>query len=259
MSEALFYDARVIKVIRAVLRSTGIRQEEDLQDWTQTVLEKCIRQVRASGRPPKDVTEAIKIARRIAKRVGIDELRKRVRRGKVALPATDKADHHAKEVGPSIDVVDKKKIVAALQEVLTEEQEERLVDEGSGVPKSQMAKDDGLSDEALYKEMQRAKVRALAKLAGYGVISFAAIVGSMMALHVGPFGESGDVTKSPVQHAAEQRHLAEDACRARKWEECEKALDRAQELDPDSEQAPQVKKLREAIAEGKRGAGGGER
>jgi DNA-directed RNA polymerase specialized sigma24 family protein len=259
MSEALFYDARVLRVIRAVLRSKGTRHEEDLQDATQTVLEKCIRQVRASGRPPKDVKEAIKIARRVAERVGIDELRKRLRRAKVAQPSTDKADDHAKEVGPTVDVVDGKKLAEGLQEVLTEEQARNLVDQASGVPQSEIARDAGLSDEALYKEMQRAKARARAKLLTYGIVGVAALVGSMMFLHVGPFEESGDVTKTRFEHAAEQRRFAEDECRAHKWDECEKALDRAQEADPEGEQAPEVKALREAIAAGKRGAGQGDR
>jgi DNA-directed RNA polymerase specialized sigma24 family protein len=239
-----------------VLRSTGMRQEEDLQDGTQTVLEKCIRQVRASGRPPKDVKEATKIARRVAERVGIDELRKRLRRGKSDVGTTDKADDRAKEDGPSMDVVDGKRLAEGLQEVLTAEQARILVDEASGVPKSQIAKEDGLSDEALYKEIQRARARARAKLLGYGIGAVAAIVGCMSILHVGPFHEPDEVTKTPREYAAEQRHFAEGACRAHQWEECKKALDRAEEADPEGEQAPEVKGMREAIAAGKRGAGG---
>jgi hypothetical protein len=122
-----------------------------------------------------------------------------------------------------------------------------------------MAKEDGESEEAVRKDLQRATARARQRLLLIGVGSLAAIVGSMMAFHIRPFRESDEVTTSPREHAAEQRLFASESCRARKWDECEKALDRAAQADPDGEQTPEVKAMREAIAAGKRGAGRGDR
>jgi len=82
VSEELFYDPAVIKVIRRILVSAGIRAEHDLEEVTNEVVLACIKQVRKTGRPPKDVAEAIAIARPIAKRMGASWVRTRIRRGK---------------------------------------------------------------------------------------------------------------------------------------------------------------------------------
>jgi hypothetical protein len=78
----------------------------------------------------------------------------------------------------------------------------------------------------------------------------------MGAVHVGPWADSGDVTNTPFQHAAEQRRFAAKQCHERKWDECEKALDRAAKADPEGEGSAEVKALRAAIAATK-GDGGG--
>jgi hypothetical protein len=46
---------------------------------------------------------------------------------------------------------------------------------------------------------------------------------------------------------------------ARKWDECEKALDRAARADPDGDRGAEVKALRDAIAAGRPGSGSGDR
>jgi hypothetical protein len=114
------------------------------------------------------------------------------------------------------------------------------------------------------KETERARRRARAKLLAYGVTAFAAAVGAVMFLHVGPWRDSGDVTKSQLQYAAEQRRVAAQACQERKWDDCAKALDRAAEADPEGDHAAQVKRLREMVAAARGrsaardGGGGGE-
>jgi hypothetical protein len=86
----------------------------------------------------------------------------------------------------------------------------------------------------------------------------------VVVLAVNAFRDNREVTKSPKVYAAEQRHFAADKCKARDWDECEKALNRAQNVDPDGETSDEVKGLREAIAKGRGGAerltwGGGPR
>ena len=71
MSEALFYDPAVLKVIRAILVSKGIRAEQDLEDAIGEVVLACIEYVRQTGRPPKNVDEAKAIARTVANRHGV--------------------------------------------------------------------------------------------------------------------------------------------------------------------------------------------
>jgi DNA-directed RNA polymerase specialized sigma24 family protein len=259
MSEELFNHPEVRAMIRAILLSKGIRGEEDLKDGIQEVISRCIERVRATGRPPNDSPEARAIARPIAEALGVDELRKRVRRGGPHQGLTPDPDAHARDDGSSIDHVDEKKLAGEAKGAITEKQAERLIGKASGVTVARMAKEDGESEEAVRKDLQRASARARQRLLAIGVGTFAAIVASMMALHVGPFRESDEVTKRPREYAAEQRHFAEGACRAHQWEECKKALDRAAEADPEGEQAPEVKGMREAIAKAKRGAGVGDR
>jgi hypothetical protein len=52
--------------------------------------------------------------------------------------------------------------------------------------------------------------------------------------------------------AEERRRAAEDACQEGRWDDCEKALDRAAQLDAQGDRTPQVAALREAIAAGRR-------
>ncbi len=62
------------------------------------------------------------------------------------------------------------------------------------------------------------------------------------------------LARSPEEQAADQRAVAADACKERRWDECEKALNRAARLDPESDGAAEVKELRAAIAAGRLGA-----
>jgi DNA-directed RNA polymerase specialized sigma24 family protein len=143
--ELLFFRWGVLRVIRAVLRSKGIRGKEDLQDAEQEVLIRCIKQVRATGRPPKDVPEAKAIARRVAERYGIDELKKRVRQAKTIDRSTNDPEEHARDDGPLVNVIDRKRYASALEGEITESQAKRLIDIQSGVPQAQIAWDDDVT------------------------------------------------------------------------------------------------------------------
>ena len=55
------------------------------------------------------------------------------------------------------------------------------------------------------------------------------------------------VSASPKEHADALRREATAACKARRYAECEKQLDEARALDPDGEQAADVKAQRELL------------
>src|SRR5450755_2317217 len=106
MSDHLFSDPPVLKVIRAILVSRGIRAEHELEDAIGEVVLACIELVRSTGRPPEDVAQAIAIARPIARADATDAARKRARPSKRDQGLTAEADEHAREQPPSIDPPD---------------------------------------------------------------------------------------------------------------------------------------------------------
>jgi hypothetical protein len=157
MSDDLFYEPAVLKVIRAILVSGGIRSEPDLEDAIGEVVLACIEHVRETGRPPKDVPEAIAIARPIARGDGLDAARKRARRGKSHHGLTAEADEHARERQPSIDPVDEARMLSAIRQVLKDDQIEALADVGAGVPKAELAAESRASQAATRKRVQRSR------------------------------------------------------------------------------------------------------
>jgi hypothetical protein len=264
MSESLFYDPAVLKVIRAILVSAGIRSEPDLEDAIGEVVLACIEHVRKTGRPPKDVAEAIAIARPIARGDGLDAARKRARRSKRNPGLTAQADDHAQERQPSVDPVDEARMFSAIRQVLKDDQIEALADVGAGVPQAELATERRASQAATRKRVQRYREKALGALSakGYWVAGgFAALLAGVIAVYAGALREP-DVSRAhpagerPQELAAEQRRLAADRCKEKNWDECEKALDRAARLDAEGERGAQVAALRKAIAAGRLEDGG---
>ena len=268
MAEDLFYDPAVIKVIRAVLKSTGVRGKQDLEDLTGDVVVDCIEYVRKTGLPPENVAEAIAIARPIAERTGIDWVRKRVRHGKSDQGPTQDADKHAREPPRSVDPVDRKKILLAIRRVLNDEEIAALTDVSVGVSQAELAAERGTSPAATRKQMQRLREKALAVMHSKGFKvsgGFAALVaGIAVVLYAGPWrepvtvGHGRPADDERKQIAAEQRRIAADWCKERNWDECEKALDRAARIDSQGDRAAEVSALRDAIAAGRRGMGAGD-
>jgi hypothetical protein len=89
---------------------------------------------------------------------------------------------------------------------------------------------------------------------------FAALLPGWIAMHFGPWRRTGGDSHLPPRGrcgelAAEQRRRAADACRGQHSDECERALDRAAQLDAQGDRAEEVAALRAAIAAGRREAG----
>ncbi len=264
MSEALFYDPAALKVVRAILVSSGIRGTQDLEDAIHAVVLKSIEHVRRTGRPPETVDEAIAIARPIAKTRGLDEARKRVRRGKANAGLTGEADEHAREPQPSLDPVDKERMLGAIGQVLKDDQIELLADVSVGVSQAELAAESGTAPTATRKQAQRSRAKAMGALGarGYWVAGgFAALIAGASALYVGVWrGEPPVAHGRPdddwrQEQAGEQRREAIERCEQRNWDACEGALDRAARLDAEGDRAPEVAALRAAIAAGRRGTG----
>ncbi len=273
--EDLFCHREVLQIIRAILFSKGIRAREDLEDHMNNVVERCIRYVRKTGEPPRDVPEAIAIARRIARDYSVDQVRKRVRRGKTNVPLEKDPDEHAQDLGPALDPVDQERLLAAVRKELTEEQIKNLVDTESGVPYREIAAESGGTEAAERKKAERSRKKARVALAAYAG-GFAALLAGMVAVYVGAFqgdenaahgrppglelegGSEQERQEEAKEIAQEQRRVAAEACKAQDWDACERALDRAAQVDPEGNRGPEVKALREMVATGRRGAGAGD-
>ena len=263
MSDGLFYDAAVLKAIRAVLVSKGIRSEPDLEDAIGEVVLGCIEHVRETGRPPEDVPAAIAIARPVAHAEGVDAARKRARRGKRNQGLTAEADEHARERPPSIDPVDEERMLAAIRQVLKDDQIEALSDVGTGVPQTELAAESRTSPAAMRKRVQKSRAQALGALSTKGYLvagGFAALLAGAIALYVESEPPRRVASPRPPTErlASEQRRLAADSCKEGKWDDCEKALDNAARLDENGDRGPEVAALRAAIAAGRRGMGAGD-
>ncbi len=259
---ALFLHPDVLKVVRAILTRYGVPTQE-LEDAMQDVVLACLEYVRETSRDPEDTRAAIAIVRRIATRDAIDAARKRRSRGTQNVGLTPDPDDHAQPARRKLDDAEKARILAILREEMTDEEIELLIARGAGVPHAEIAAEAGISPAASRKnaERTRKKAQGLLQARGYWTAgaSFAALLGGV-ALIFWVVREPDNVAQSRAQYAAEQRRFAAQACHERKWDECEKALDRATNVDPEGDQAAEVKTLREMVAAARGGAardGGG--
>ena len=140
MSDGLFYDPAVLKVIRAILVSRGIRAEQDLEDAIGDVVLACIEYVRETGRPPEDVAGGDRHRPAHRARDGASTRRESAsRRGKTNQGPTADADEHAREPPSSVDPVDEERMLSAIRQVLKDDQIEALADVGAGVPQAELA------------------------------------------------------------------------------------------------------------------------
>ncbi len=131
---------------------------------------------------------------------------------------------------------------------------------GAGVTQAQLAAESGAAPTAVRKRTQATRKTAADALGAKGYLvagGFAALLAGAVAVYVAasrePIAAHG-YHESPEEQAAEQRAVAADACKERRWDECEKALNHAARLDPESDGAAEVKELRAAIAAGRLGA-----
>jgi DNA-directed RNA polymerase specialized sigma24 family protein len=259
MSDGFFYDRAVLKVIRAVLVSKGIRAEPDLEDAIGEVVLACIEHVRSTGRPPEDVAGAIAMARPIARADAIDAARKRARRGKRNQGPTAEADEHAVEKQASIDPVDEERMLAAIRQVLKDDQIEALSDVGAGTAQTELAAENRTSPAAMRKRVQKSREKALGALSAKGYLvagGFAALLAGAIAVYVGSSRDGREGSPLPSKGlAAEHRRLAAESCSEGKWDDCERALDVAARLDADGDRGAEVAALREGIAAGRPGIG----
>ena len=257
--ESLFYDAAVLRVIRAICLKKGIRNENDLEDAIHGVVLACIEHVRKTGKTPEDVRAAIAIARPIAERRGSNEIRDRGRQGRTNVGSTDAADEHAREEGKRVDWVDRGRLVAALKEKLTDAQIEALTDLAAGTSFAEIAADTGRSEAAERKSAERSREAGKQEISRRGYVitgGFAALLAGVLGFVVGDLRAPVDSARGrphDAELAVEERRAAADACNAQKWDACERALDEAAGLDPDGERRIEVKALRAAIAAAKPG------
>jgi len=204
MSDGLFYDPAVLKVIRAILVSGGIRAEADLEDAIGDVVLACIEHVHARGWPPENVAAAIAIARPIARADSVDAARKRVRRARRNQGLTAEADAHAREPQPAIDPVDEERMLLAIRQALKDEQIEALADVGAGVPQAELAAEQSASQAAMRKRVQKSRQQALGALGAKGYLiagGFAALLAGTIAVYLGLQRDQGVSSARPDTEA----------------------------------------------------------
>ncbi len=170
------------------------------------------------------------------------------------------ADEHPQEQPRKMDPVDKERYLGGIAEELTDAQIEELYDLGAGVPQTELAAEAGVAPNAKYKQTERLRDRVMRAVGakGFQYGSVAALLAGMVMLYFGVFREPENAAGGRAGAAAEQRRMAADSCKERRWNECEKALDLAAQLDEEGDRAPEVVKLRAAIAAGRGARGEGD-
>jgi len=265
MGEELFYEEAVRDVIRAILVSKGVT--EDLEGDVHEVVLRCIRHVRETGRPPETVKEAVPIARSAADKYAKEVVKKRVARSKRNVGPTGDADEHAAQERQGGDPVDASRALSAAAQKLTDKEREVLTDVSGGVRHRVLAAEHNMSEPAMRKWTQRIREKALAGMKERGLpvaMGMAAVFSVGVALYFGAFQQPGDSTHGrppdddPREVAYERRSEAAAACKEKRWDACEEALDRAARLDPEGDRAREVSDLRAAIAAGRDAAGPGD-
>jgi hypothetical protein len=271
MSEELFNHPEVKKVIRAILVSKGMRSEQELEDGVADVVLACIEEVRAKKKqPPKDVAEAKAFARPVAGGDGMDAARKRNRRGVRNVDSTGTPDDYADEPASSMDPIDRKRALEAVAEVVPAHKLELLADVSAGAKRRELAAEHSISGSAMGHRLGGIFKTARGALVAKG---FGALLAIVILLVVGARWRANDQEAhnqppdvpssrsvptqvpvdqlSPPVRAAGYRNRADGYCKTRNWDLCEKALDKAQEIDPASEASDQARELREVITLGR--------
>jgi RNA polymerase sigma factor (sigma-70 family) len=250
-TDDLLHHPDVLAVIRAVLRMTGMRSDL-LEDGVQEVLTRAW--AATAGDRPDTIDRWKKICRPIAKKYGIDELRKRTARQKRNVGLIGNPEDYASEkyVRPRWDERDARKALDLLSMMLDEgvlprDFETYLDAIQAGEPYDKIAREAGLSDVAFRKQLFRARKRfgtrlALSGLGGLAVIG-AIVLGypyvdpHAVAHHPGP-ATSADAGPAGARNApppsimvdthepeiAALRAKAEAAAEAKNWRECATAF-----------------------------------
>jgi hypothetical protein len=92
----------------------------------------------------------------------------------------------------------------------------------------------------------KAKVVPLSRRATPWVVGLALAAGFALVVSKAVVRDEG-VTASPHEAATKLRGEAFGACAAQKWDDCEKLLDRAKQIEPEGEGDPRVVRARQVI------------
>jgi hypothetical protein len=211
-TDELLHHADVIKVIRAVLITTGLRgdllgeavRDVEVKAWVATSRDR-----------PDSIVRWKKICRKIAKRHGIDALRKRIAFQGTHLGLTGDADLHAAspDYRPGWDVPDANKAVKLLflmidEGVLPTDFDAYLDAVHAREPQAIMAREAGLSEKQYRKVlwtgrqllMQRFSAAGLGSLAVVGVLYLVLLRNPQapIAHHDTPTGMTDAAPSTPI-------------------------------------------------------------
>jgi RNA polymerase sigma factor (sigma-70 family) len=231
--------AEVRAAIERALR--GIPRE-DREDAVQEVLARAL-----TVAEPPTLEECVALVVRIAKNLSVDELRKKVTRGKVDAGAIeDPDDVEGPDRGPSSHrepLDDKKQLAFVKAQIDAGEIPERtakmLEGVADGVRQDEVAKELGLAHSTVRNEVGKARAKLRAGWAAY--VAAAGVVVALIVVWLVLRGKRDEVTlPTPEQRAEEMRAVALRECDEERWQACLDGLDRARDLDQHGDQHPRV-------------------
>jgi DNA-directed RNA polymerase specialized sigma24 family protein len=237
--------ASVHSAIEAVLRRQGVAPP-DVEDLRQVVLAQALE----TSTPPPDLDQCIGLVRKMARDVAIDHFRRRARRSKFDAGPYENPDDRAAVEAPGEERLDVGRQIAWVQDriedgTISPRQAGMLASAADGVPGIAIAREWGLTDQTVRNELSRARKTARlswAAFIGSGVV--AAIVLYGLVSRPPPAREVGADLPHRLQVAQQLRGRALQECRSERWADCLQDLDRAAQLDPAGDAAPEVQNAR---------------
>lgn len=263
--DRFLYDDEVERAIERVLQKYGMRGA-DLEDGRQEVQKRALEwKTKVQASRPEEVpttlqgTKAVCIV--IAHRHGASEYRKKKRdERRLDKSKADALDEIAIRSSERFDVVDQKRLIELLREVVPDHQQELFEDLAADVPQPAMAEERGVTHKHVRKQIEKGrftfrtaitgKRMAILLVSGAVTVWIAAnLGGGVGAGYHGPEEPEpvwpADAAVSPVNPAEEARHRGFVLCDEEKWRECLDAFDEAERLDPGAEQVERVRATHE--------------
>jgi DNA-directed RNA polymerase specialized sigma24 family protein len=240
--------ASVHSAIEAVLRRQGVAPP-DVEDLRQVVLAQALE----TSAPPPDLDQCIGLVRKTARDPAIDHFRRRARRSKFDAGPFENPDERAAVETPAEERLDFGKQIAWVHDrihdgTISPRQAGMLASAADGVPGAAIAREWGLTDQTVRNELSRA--RKTARLSWAAFVAVGGVVAIVLYGFVsepdradrGP--EVGGVLPDRLEVAQQLRGRALQECRSERWADCLHDLDRAAQLDPAGDTAPEVQNAR---------------
>jgi hypothetical protein len=263
--DEFLHDTEVVAAIGNALRKYGQR-DQDLEDGRQTVWKKALEwKAKVKAEDPEMVpttlqgTKAVCIV--IAHRHGASEYRRKKRDEKrIDASQTDAADQVAIPIDERFDVIDRKRLIELLDKTVPDHQRELFEDLAADVPQPTMAEERNVSHDRVRKQIEkgRSRYRKAISAKNMAILLASGAIGIWIAAGVGggvgkgrpePAGsqevEEPEKKLTGKELATDLRRTAFERCEKKQWRECLVAFDDAEDIDPEGDQAEEVRAMHE--------------